>query len=105
MTSHQLVYEYLKLHNITKIDNSEHLKQWLEERLRKRMPRPLVTAKGSGGGQKYKLFWDTFDDEGNANTPCYYWTETKSAIKKLHANHHLPLQVWVDDDSDYLKYK
>ena len=104
MTGHDLVYEYLDTYNLSKIDDSSKLKKWLEDRLQKRMKRPLMTAKGSGGGQKYKLFWDTFDDEGNANKPCYYWTETKAAIPKLLKNKHLPLQNWVDDESDYLKY-
>jgi hypothetical protein len=104
MIAKELIEEYLIEFNIRKIDDTNHLKQWLEDKLRKRMPRDLVVAQGSGGGQRYKVFWDTFDDEGNANAPVYYYTNTKSAISKMNANNHLPLQHWIDDDSEYLKY-
>ncbi len=104
MTEKEIVNEYLEKYNLDKIANPILLKRWLENRMRKRMKRDLVTAKGSGGGQKYKIFWDTFDDEGNANKPVYYYTGTKSAILKMTKNGHLPLQHWLDDKSDYLKY-
>ena len=104
MNAKDLVDEYMAIHGLDKVDDPVHLKRWLEDKLRKRMPRDLVVARGNGGGQKYKVFWDTFDDEGNANAPVYYYTGTKSAIRKMEANHHLPLQAWIDDDSEYLKY-
>ncbi len=104
MQAKALVEEYLTIHKLNRVDDPGHLKAWLENRLTKRMRRPLIVAQGSGGGQKYKLFWDTFDDEGNQNEPVYYYTATKAAIDKLLGNNHLPLQHWVDDTSDYLKY-
>jgi len=104
MTATEYIEEYLNEFGIDKVSDTGHLKQWLENRLRKRMSRELVVARGSGGGQKYKVFWDTFDDEGNSNAPVYYYTNTKGAISKMTANNHLPLQAWIDDESEYLKY-
>jgi len=105
MKAKQLLNSYLQEFYLKKVNNTKHLKRWLEDKLKKVMPRELIVARGSGGGQKYKIFWNTFDDNGNANAPIYYYTDTKGIIPKMRANDHLPLQCWVDDNRKSLKHQ
>ena len=110
MDAKNLVEEYAELYgsgtqNKIDIDQYESLRKWLEDKLQKRMSRPLFITKGSGGGQKYRLWWLVFDVLGNKNTPCYFYTEMESTAKYLIKHGHLPLQHWVDDKSPQLKYE
>jgi len=103
MIAKYLLDEYMSVYHLTRIDDTEHLKMWLQKRLCKKMPRPLFVARNKGGGQTYKTLWEVFDILGNANKPCYFYNENKKAIEILVKNGHKSLQNWIDDDSAYLK--
>jgi len=103
MRAKSLINEYKREHGVKGIKDIPHIKQWLEKRLCKRMNRPLFIAVGAGGGQTYKTLWEVFDITGNKNTPCYYYNENNTAIIKLNASKHLPLDTWINDPDPRLK--
>jgi hypothetical protein len=109
MRAEDLVNEYAELYGKgmqkrIDADQYNHMKEWMERTMRKRMNRPFFITRGSGGGQKYRLWWLIFDILGNANTPSYFYTDMSSTSKYLKEHGHKDLQSWINDDSEHLKY-
>ena len=110
MNATDLVEEYASIYgkgsqNRIDPDMYEHMHDWLEKKLGKKMPRPLFVTRGEGGGQKYRLWWFVFDILGNANKPSYFYTDMASTSKYLTKHGHLSLQQWIDDKSAHLMFK
>lgn len=107
MNATQAIEEYMRVHKLTRLtaDDVPSLKIWLQRTFRKRMPRPLFITRGSGGGQKYRMWWMVFGVDGNKNRPCYFYTvPTMHRCADYMIQHgHLPLQHWIDDPSAQLK--
>jgi hypothetical protein len=102
-----LVDEYIMLNKIKRLDTEHYpaLRTWVENKVNKIMDRPLFVTRGSGGGQKYRIWWLVFNVLGNRNKRCYYYTETTAAEPHLRKYGHLSLQDWLDDPSHPQKYK
>jgi hypothetical protein len=91
-----LINKYLLENKISKINDTDDFRHWLELKLNRTMPRPLFVAQGKGGGQTYKTLWEVFDVLNNHNRPCYFYNENPKAIKLLIEQGHIPLQQWID---------
>jgi hypothetical protein len=96
MKAVDLIDEFFAEKKLDRLDNVNQLVFWLEQRLGKKMNRPLIFSKGCGGGQTYRVFWNTFDNLGNRNIPSYYFLCKGAKVPRLNANFHLQLQVWID---------
>ena len=96
MKAVDLINEFFTETGLEKVDDVSVLVRWLEAKTGKRMNRPLIFSKGCGGGQTYRVFWNTFDSEGNRNKPSYYFVCKGARIGRLDRNYHLPLQHWID---------
>ena len=100
MLARVLINEFFIETGLEKVNDVGLLEKWLEKRLNKKLNRPLIFSKGCGGGQTYRMFWFTFDNEGNANTPSYYFSCKGGKIARLEKNHHRQLQIWIDTPAD-----
>jgi len=96
MKAKNVIDEFFNETGLEKVNDIKILEKWLEKKFHKKLNRPLIFSKGCGGGQTYRMFWNTFDDEGNANTPSYYFVCKGNKIQRLEKNKHEQLQVWID---------
>ena len=99
MNANRMINEFYQERHVTKLTDHEvqtQLVPYLEAKAGKGMNRKLMHSKGTGGGQKYRLFWLTFDNLGNRNTPCYYFIAGGTSVPKMQAHGHKTLQQWLD---------
>ena len=74
----------------------DHLAKWIENQTGVPIEKPLIVTNGSGGGQKYRLYYYLYDIKGNAGRPAIFYTDMKSVEKQLEAEGFMPLQKYLD---------
>lgn len=106
-TADELVEEYRSIYGErVPPEKYSHMKEWLEKTQGKRMPRPFFYTGGSGGGQKYRIWYFISSKWENADKPaCYYVVPSmKTASNRLQKSKHQSLQEWLDDTNPNLKF-